>query len=308
MKILVTIPHYHDPQARGSFGSMRPDDGARAKALTAQILSLHEHFGRGQIAINPYSPPPQTVNYFNGTLQNEVKIIVVTHGEKHALRQAAHIAHLLENRPTDSARYEPPFLGIQCREVLRDIYRASPPRFDFYAFMEDDLIIHDPLFFDKLRFFSQNFGDDCLLQPNRFELESSGALEGKRPTPMGIKFYCDGGAEHLDFKPAPLMRKSDAAEILTVSVMGRPVKFRRALNPHSGCYFLNAAQMGMFGEAPYFLEKSTEFIGPLESAATLGIMKRFVVYKPHADNANFLEIQHFDPNILRGIGFGRQRP
>lgn len=307
MKILVTIPHYYDPQARASFGSMRPDDGARARALTAQILTLHEHFGRGQIAINPYSPPPQTVNYFNGTLQNEVKIIVVTEGEKHILRQISHIAHLFENIATDRAQYEPPFLGIKCREVLREIHRASPQPFDFYGFMEDDLIIHDPFFFDKLRFFSQNFGDDCLLQPNRFELESSGSLEGKRPTPMGIKFYCDGGSEHLDFSHVhPLMRPSDASEVLTVSVMGRPVKFRRALNPHSGCYFLNPAQMRMFMEAPYFLEKSAEFIGPLESAATLGIMKRFIVYKAHADNANFLEIQHYDPGILRGIGPARQ--
>ena len=38
--------------------------------------------------------------------------------------------------------------------------------------------------------------------------------------------------------------------------------------------------------------------GPLESAATLGIMRHFRVYKPARENAAFLEIEHLDRRYL----------
>ena len=37
---------------------------------------------------------------------------------------------------------------------------------------------------------------------------------------------------------------------------------------------------------------TAEFISPLESAATLGIMKNFNVYKPDYSCASFLEMEH----------------
>jgi hypothetical protein len=89
---------------------------------------------------------------------------------------------------------------------------------------------------------------------------------------------------------------------LAGQVMEQQVMFYRALNPHSGCYFLNAEQMNHWVSKPYFLDGDTSFIGPLESAATLGIMRSFRVYKPANFNANFLEIQHFGSGFLSLIG------
>ncbi|WP_207436498.1 hypothetical protein, partial [Sabulibacter ruber] len=43
---------------------------------------------------------------------------------------------------------------------------------------------------------------------------------------------------------------------------------------------------------PFFLDRDASFVGPLESAATLGIMRSFKIYKPHESCANFLEIHH----------------
>jgi hypothetical protein len=51
-----------------------------------------------------------------------------------------------------------------------------------------------------------------------------------------------------------------------------------------------------------FLDMDASFISPLESSATLGIMKTFRVYKPATQNTNFLEIQHFGDSFLRLIG------
>ncbi len=80
--------------------------------------------------------------------------------------------------------------------------------------------------------------------------------------------------------------------------MGNEVDFERVDNPHAGCFFLNAKQMQRWTEQPYFLDRSSEFWGPLESAATLGIMRTFDVYKPAVRNAGFLEICHLDPRYL----------
>jgi hypothetical protein len=56
--------------------------------------------------------------------------------------------------------------------------------------------------------------------------------------------------------------------------------------------------MAHWAAQPYFLDRDTSFIGPLESAATLGIMRAFKVYKPAPPNAGFLEIQHFGTAYL----------
>lgn len=84
--------------------------------------------------------------------------------------------------------------------------------------------------------------------------------------------------------------------------MNTPIVFRRALNPHSGCYFLNSRQMQHWIEQPYFLDRDTSFVGALESAATLGIMRAFKIYKPAPQHGNFLEIQHFGTAFLSLIG------
>jgi hypothetical protein len=60
--------------------------------------------------------------------------------------------------------------------------------------------------------------------------------------------------------------------------------------------------MEYWANQPHFLDRDTRFIGPLESAATLGIMKTFRIYKPAPEHANFLEIQHFGSDFLSLIG------
>ncbi len=177
-------------------------------------------------------------------------------------------------------------LPFECHALLRD----NLGKYDYYCYLEDDLILHDPWLFDKLRWFNQQFGSDCLLQPNRYEVSAKGPVH---------KAYIDG-----DLAPrvtAPLQDVHDRP-MLTAEAFGRPVEFVRPLNPHSGCFFLNAEQMEHWAKQPYFLDRDTSFIGPLESAATLGIMKTFRVYKPAPANADFLEIQHYGTAFLSLIG------
>jgi hypothetical protein len=51
--------------------------------------------------------------------------------------------------------------------------------------------------------------------------------------------------------------------------------------------------MKFWTEKDYFFDKNTGFVGPLESAATLGIMKTFRVYKILPQQAALFEVMHW---------------
>jgi hypothetical protein len=163
--------------------------------------------------------------------------------------------------------------------------------YDYYCYLEDDLLVFDPWFFVKVRWFASLAGSDCLLQPNRFEASVRGPVR---------KAYVDGDlalritAPFQDIRAKPVQFHG--------RVMGTPVSFRRVLNPHSGCFFLGAEQMARWARQSYFLDRDTSFIGPLESAATLGVMRTFRVYKPDAASASFLEVRHHGSAFLGLIG------
>jgi hypothetical protein len=73
------------------------------------------------------------------------------------------------------------------------------------------------------------------------------------------------------------------------------------LNPHSGCFFLNARQMEHWAAQRHFLDRDSRLIGPLETAATLGVLRTFKIYRPAPINADFLEVQHFGTDYLRQL-------
>jgi hypothetical protein len=156
--------------------------------------------------------------------------------------------------------------------------------------LEDDLVLHDPWFFSKLKWFTHHAGNGNLLQPNRYEVSPQGAV---------FKAYVDGD---LADSATSTFQNVDEQRQLMGKIMEQTIAFERALNPHSGCYFLNAEQMAHWAKQSHFLDRDTRFIGPLESAATLGIMRTFRVYKSTPAYANFLEIQHFGASFLKLIG------
>jgi hypothetical protein len=75
--------------------------------------------------------------------------------------------------------------------------------------------------------------------------------------------------------------------------LGTTITLRLAANPHAGCFFLTESQLARWASQPYFLDRAASFVGPLESAASLGLVRTFHVYKPAPENASFLEVQHY---------------
>lgn len=276
MKVLVTIPHYFNPLGSGAYGSTGGALTQRAQAFSECVGSLVRNFGAGQAFLMRLDNKVAGKGHLSEVNQKGVStldIIVCTSGS----------AHLLDQLSVPNARIrqvsvkgDPMLLGFGAHQVLK----AALGRYDYYCYLEDDLSIEDSLWFEKLRWFSSQFGDDAVLFPHRFESSSKLPLQ---------KLYIDGRVRE-DFTER--WQDIKDRQYLAAEVMGAGVQFERWPNPHSGCFFLNATQMQRWSESAFFRDGDMSFAGPLESAATLGAIKTFRVYKPSLENAHFFELSH----------------
>ncbi|MGD1699643.1 calcium-binding protein [Dapis sp. BLCC M229] len=280
MRILFTIAHFFNPEGSGQHASLRKDPQTRRIALTTCLTALRTLYDKSQYMIDIGRHEAIPANQGNG---HDLDIIVCTTKGFHLLSQIPLSSDFLMHHNTN---VEPMLLGFECQAVLK----SCLGKYDYYCYLEDDLVLHDPWFFVKLKWFNHHTGNGNLLQPNRYELSPLGTVP---------KAYIDGNLRpEITAKFQNIQEQSQ----LKGKVMEKVIAFHRTLNPHSGCYFLNAEQMAEWVSKPYFLDRDTSFIGPLESAATLGVMKTFRVYKPAAAHASFLEIQHFGTVFLSLIG------
>lgn len=281
MKILVTIPHYYNATNNNIHGSGGKNPLPRIHALSACLFNLHSIIGNSQTIIDIFN---KEAIKSNQKTANEIDIIICTTEDKHLLNQIKLPAYFFKNHQCQLDN--PKNLGFECQKILKE----NLGKYDYYCFMEDDLIIHDPLFFEKTKWFNNETESTTLLQPNRYEVSASGNV---------LKSYVDG-----DIRPAATKIFQNVNKIPEINkeFLGQNYIFKRPYNPHSGCYFLSQKQMEYWASQPHFLDMDASFISPLESSATLGIMKTFKIYKPAVQNANFLEIQHFGDQFLRLIG------
>jgi hypothetical protein len=285
VKILVTIPHYHNPAGTGAYGSTGPESARRAEALSMAIAGLHQSLGPRQAFLYclhehiPGRGNARLARVNSDSSAEALDIAVCTLGDRHVLDKLSVPRGFFHHQPVQA---DPMHIGFACHQVLK----AHLGKYDFYCYLEDDLVLADPLFLSKLRWFAQSFGNEALLQPHRFELSVAEPIH---------KLYIDGPVKP-DFT-AQWQDVEDQRELHS-EFLGGSLAFERWPNPHSGCFFLNAGQMEKWVASPNFLDGDCSFAGPLESAASLGIMKTFRVYKPAFANAGFLEIRHLHNRYL----------
>jgi hypothetical protein len=271
MRLLVAIPHYFDPAGGRRHGSLGADAQARGHIVAACLANLRQQFGRPQCVIDMAR---RTTAPANHGLAAAVDVVVCTTRGKHLLDRLDLGPGYFTHHAVD---VEPRLLGFECHAALRDRLADG---YDFYCYLEDDLLIRDPWFFVKLNWFVGRFGEGNVLVPNRYEVARDRVVH---------KAYVDGPLRRQ--ATAKFQRVADDPE-LAGEAFGVRARFERTTNPHAGGFFLTAAQMTAFAARPDFLDRDTSFIGPLESAATLGVMRAFRVYKPAADHASFLEVEH----------------
>ena len=175
---------------------------------------------------------------------------------------------------------DPRELGLAARDWL--ISHPSPA--DLNLYLEDDLVIQDPLFVDKILWMAQCSNQKCVLLPHRYELT--------RRMDLPPRLLIDGDFDHDAIKAWHLPR----AGIATGEFRGlQGLQFDCPSNPHSGCFGISRSQLLVLRERDLPCDG---FVGPLETAATYTVGCAFLLLKPALLNRHFLMVEHGHPSYL----------
>lgn len=282
MRILLAIVHYWNPEGGGHHGSLRPDPAPRIQAFQQQLLSF-QRLGTRQAQLNMTAMKADPANQQQ---QQTIDIKVVTDGEHHVLdrldKPYQGLFQMVITQPKT-----PKHLGFEAQRFLASRLEES---YDLYAYFEDDLIINDPWFFQKIDWFRSQLGDDHLLLPQRVELAHHPSIVDR--------FFIDGPIPESDLKVV----LPDPGPPLGVPFLGGMQYFESPLNPHAGCFVLSRGQLCQWTEKAWWLDQDASWVSPLESAATLGVAKTFRLYKPVMAQGSWLEIQHWGTSFHCLIG------
>ena len=150
MRILLAIVHFWNPNGGGQHQSLRSDPLPRIKALESQLLSLrrlgtnHSYLHMVDKAVYPA----------NLNMRHEIDVCIITDGTHHVLTQinpelSNSYSHVIVS-PSDGMR-----LGFEAQKFLA---KSLSHDYDLFGYLEDDLIINDSSFFDKLNWFSKLIG------------------------------------------------------------------------------------------------------------------------------------------------------
>ena len=273
MKILVAIVHYWNPKGGGEHESLRPDPSPRINALQSQLLSLLRCSSNQSVL----HMKDRAIYRANNAYRHDITLSIITDGCHHVLDlidpSFASVFNHIKTQPVNSK-----LLGFEAQKYLASHVSSD---FDLLCYLEDDLIIHDPLLFDKAQWFSNFFGNESILLPHRYEVVS---------TPHIVdRLYIDGPISDADLRQ--VIPHSPPVQL--IDWYGQTVPFSSPENPHSGCFFLNSKQFSLWTSSDVWQDNDISFISPLESAATLGISKVFKLFKPSLSHAAFFQLQHY---------------
>ena len=160
---------------------------------------------------------------------------------------------------------------------------AGPGDAELSLYFEDDLVVQDRLFVDKLIWFLRKTNHQCSLMPHRFELTG----DHRQP-----RLFVDGPISNSVFPDHHQPRDAVAQGVFWD---GQSVSFDLASNPHSGCFSLSAPQRKSLVTQPC---SQHVFIGPLETVATWTVLQRWPVMKPSWPCRDFLLLEHAHPSFL----------
>jgi hypothetical protein len=272
MRVLVTIAHYCKPSdAAGNplnLGSMRAPL-SRLAAFNAQLVSLHRYFGPRRLSVAPGDPQGRSASN-----SDVLDILVMTARDANLLNWIGIVPSSYSVEYFDGP---PIMLAFEAQRIMRE--RAG--QYDFYVYLEDDLIIDDPAFLEKIGWFARAFGPRALLLPIRYEMSSTGT-----PAKVSISFQ-------LDEKFAAPFRREGLAPVLTGRWHGAERTFRIPNNPHAACYVLTDEQLRLWIGDPSFYDRDGSWVDPLASAATFSPGKFFGLYMPAEPDPWFLGIEHY---------------
>ncbi len=283
--IRVAIPSFFAEKTNGTgYGSGRPGQKlAREIALARCLTSLLSQrrtledavLHIGERSIHHWDAKP---NRLEQTLRLELEIHVFTDGKNRLnkvldlFKDSIHVHNIeLEN---------PRHLPLEARDWLI----KYDPITDLSVYMEDDIIINDPLFFDKQFWFLERTSNKFVLMPHRVETVLSGRtsrliVDGPLASSF-INKFCEPKSYIAAGRFDPL---------------GEEISFDITENPHSGCFIISREQVKHLRKQ---ILPRDGFVTTLETAATLTVLKYYNVLKPSKGKQRFLEIIHGHPSFL----------
>jgi hypothetical protein len=234
----------------------------------AHVTSVEEAKDRGKASIKI----ERLKNTIDGLLSSfahcQLSVVINTVPDRHIT------AYLPEYqipciRVQEESDCDPMFVGFRAQDELVN----NVENFDWFLFIEDDIVLHDSFILEKLGKFNTKSGyDHAVLLPNRYEFW------------QGTKSYID----------LTILESDNIWNGLsTVEIEG--VKFAECANPHAGFYCLSKSQLQhLISSGRAWKDKNLGFGGPRECAATYNLLECFSLYKPHPSNLYFFEVKHYD--------------
>jgi hypothetical protein len=169
-----------------------------------------------------------------------------------------------------------------------------PEPADLSLYLEDDLVVQDPRYADKLVWFHQRTDHRFVLMPHRREPTVANAPQ---------QLYVDGPIKP-EGQQEPVWASDEAVVASGRFWDGQELQFCQASNPHSGSFGVSGPQLERLRQAPW---PPADFVGPLETAATGTVLGHFPVLKPSWACRDFLTLEHGNPSFLRLLGELPQR-
>jgi len=280
MNILVVIPHYFGGDKGGDNNavnrSMRPNARReRAHALSRVLSSLQTAFGVHCFGLNHSKSMARRLKP-----AQRLDIVILTRPTEHLLDELPASMRPLFRHATTNC--DPLRLGFAAHRILGE----EGAKYDYSVYLEDDVAIHDPLFFRKRRAFDAVNDPLALLQPQRYEVGGRTLLR---------KLYVDWV---VGLKRTAAYQNIADRPRISFDFGGDLYEMKRTSYPSSGCFVLNAEQRRLWRDGPYFLDGDESYFSPLDSAATLSVMKTFRIYKPCLDHSWFFEVEHVSPRWI----------
>ena len=275
LKVLLVIPHVFQTKAGSLYSSQTEEKrDCKKKALYEAINNnigrlgernwIHASLGKGKPIVTREMEPANGI---------DLKIQVYTPDKNSLIREIPKKSNVDAIDPKTNDFTKVPL--IAARNALE-----QSENYDVVGYLEDDIAIEDRDFFEKILWLGKTFDPKYVCIPHRCEY-----IQGKGD--VILSGDPDGGRPDLFW---------DTGETIKANWPIGEVKFYRATNPHSGCWFLNKNQA--IGLAHYWSRKNWiaeyQLSGPLEQAASGLLLPIFHIMKPVPNNYRFLMVRHLD--------------
>lgn len=275
MKVLLAIPHVFQPKDGSLYSSQTEAKrtSKRSAVEAATIGNLNRHGKKHWVHASLGNRKPVVTRKLDTNHGLDIRIQLFTPKGASLADNIPHDPRLQIIDPGVNDNIHVPL--VASRRLLE-----QATEYDILGYMEDDLLIEDPEFFQKLACLHRDLPTDYAVLPHRCEhipgrgdVILSGDPDGGRPdlfwdTHEQVRFRWPTGDKLL----------------------------YRATNPHSGCYFISKKQAQLVLDYWQSNNWSSSFqlSGPLEQAGSGMLLPILKLMKPIPEDYRFLMVRHLD--------------